>query len=172
MQKGGFVTLRHNDLRDNIAEMLQEVTSDVRVETILQPLTEEEQLIGENSSLEAQSDISERGFRCRGQRAFFDLRIFDPNAQRDENIILKRCYELKEHEKKKYYSSRILNVEQGSFDPLFFSIKGGMRRECSMFVKQLCQMISLKRKEELNVVTYGIRYKISYELLRSSLLCV
>ena len=166
------MTLRHNELRDNIAEMLQEVTSDVRVETILQPLTEEEQLIGRNSSLEAQSDISERGFRCRGQRAFFDLRIFDPNAQRDENKILKRFYELNEHEKKKYYSSRILNVEQGSFDPLFFSIKGGIRREFSMFVKQLCQMISLKRKEELKVVPYGIRYKISYTLLRSSLLCV
>ena len=152
--------------------MLQELTNDVRVETILQPLTEEEQLIGRNSSLEVQSDISARGFWCRGQRAFFDVRIFDPKAQRDENKILKRCYELNEHEKKKHYSSRILNVEQGSFDPLFFSIKGGMRRECSMFVKQLCQMISLKRKEELNVVTYGIRYKISYELLRSSLLCV
>ena len=49
MQKGGFVTLRYNELRDNIAEMLQELTNDVRVETILQPLTEEEQLIGRNS---------------------------------------------------------------------------------------------------------------------------
>ena len=90
MQKGGFVTLRYNELRDNIAEMLQELTNDVRVETILQPLTEEEQLIGRNSSLEVQSDISARGFRCRGQRAFFDVRIFDRKAQRDENKILKR----------------------------------------------------------------------------------
>ena len=47
-----------------------------------------------------------------------------------------------------------------------------MGRECSMFVKQLCQMISLKRREELSVVTYGIRCKISYALLQSSLLCI
>ena len=35
-----------------------------------------------------------------------------------------------------------------------------------------CQMISLKRKEGLSVVTYGIKCKISYALLQSSLLCI
>ena len=33
--KGGFVTLRRNELRDNIAETLEEVTSDVKVEPAL-----------------------------------------------------------------------------------------------------------------------------------------
>ena len=47
-----------------------------------------------------------------------------------------------------------------------------MGRECWIIVKRLCQMISLKLKEELSVVTYGIRCKIGYSLLRSSLLCV
>ena len=37
-KEGGFVTLIHNELRDNIAEMLEEVTSDVKVESALQPL--------------------------------------------------------------------------------------------------------------------------------------
>ena len=36
------MTLRHNELRDNIAEMLEEVTYDVTVEPELQPLTSEE----------------------------------------------------------------------------------------------------------------------------------
>ena len=166
------MTLRCNELRDNIGEMLQEVTNDVRIEPILQPLTGEEQSIGGNVSVEARADISARGFWCRGQRSFFDIRIFDPNAQRHENKTLKRCYELNEHEKKRDYSSRILNVEQGSFTPLVFSITGGMGRECSMFVKRLCQMISLKRKEELSTVTYGVICKISCALLQSCLLCV
>ena len=30
-KKGGFVTLRQNELKDNIAEMLEEVTSDVKL---------------------------------------------------------------------------------------------------------------------------------------------
>ena len=83
------MTLRHNELRDNIAEMLQEVTNDVRIEPILQPLTGEEQSVDGNVSVEARADISTRGFWCRGQRAFFSVRIFDPNAQHHENKTLK-----------------------------------------------------------------------------------
>ena len=48
-----------------------------------------------------------------------------------------------------------------------FSATGRMGRECSMFVKNL-----IKRKEELSVVTYGIRCKISFALLRNCLLCI
>ena len=66
MQKRGFVTLSHNELRENIAEILQEVTSDVRIEPVLQPLTGQEQSIGGNVSVEARADISARGFWCRG----------------------------------------------------------------------------------------------------------
>ena len=38
--------------------------------------------------------------------------------------------------------------------------------------KRLCQMMSLKEKEEISLVTYGIRCKMSYALLRSSSLYV
>ena len=33
-KKGGFVTLRHNELKDNIAEMQEEATSDVKLEPV------------------------------------------------------------------------------------------------------------------------------------------
>ena len=138
------MTSRHNELGCNIAEMLWEVTNDVGIESILQPLTVEQQSIGGNVSVEAGADISARGFWCRGQRAFFDVRVFDENAQRRENKTLKKCYELKEHEKKRDYSSRVLNVEQGSFAPLVFSITSCIGREYLMIVKPLCLMISLK----------------------------
>ena len=150
--------------------MLEEVTSDVKVELALQPLSGEE--IKGNQSDEARSDISAKGFWIRGQRAFFDIRVFDPNAQRHQSKTLRKCYEINEQEKKREYSSRILNVEQGTFTPLVFSAAGGLGRECSMFVKKLIQLISIKRKEELSMATYGIRCKISFALLRSCLLCV
>ena len=51
-------------------------------------------------------------------------------------------------------------LEQGTFTPLVFSATGGMGRECSMFFEKLSQLISIKRKEELSVATYGIRCKI------------
>ena len=56
------MTLRHNELCDNIAEMLQEVTNSFRIELILQPLTGEKQSIGGNVSVEVQADINARGF--------------------------------------------------------------------------------------------------------------
>ena len=139
------MTSRHNELRGNIAEMLQVVTNDVGIESILQLLTGEQESIGGKVSVEARADISARGFWCRGQRAFFDVRVFDPNAQRRENKTPKKCYKLKEHEKKRDYSSRVLNVEQGSFAPLVFWITSGiMGKEYSMFIKPSCLMISLK----------------------------
>ena len=119
------------ELRDNIVEMLQEVTNDVRIEPILQTLTGEEQSVGGNVWVEARADIITRGFWCRGKRAFFDVRLFYRKSQRHENKTPKRCYAFNEHEKKRYYSSRILNVEQGSFTPLVFLITGGMGREWS-----------------------------------------
>ena len=130
-KKSGFVTLRHNELRDNIAEMVEEVISD---EPALQPLPGEE--IKGNQSDEARSDISARGFWIREQRAFFDIRLFDPNAQLHQSKTLRKCYEINEQEKKREYSSRNLNVEQGTFTPLVFSATGRMGRECSMFVRK------------------------------------
>ena len=69
------------------------------------------------------------------------------------------------YKKKREYISQILNVEQGTFAPL--SATRGMGRECSIFVKKLNQLISTKRKEELSVVTCGIRCKINFVLLQS-----
>ena len=41
-KKGGFITLRCNELRDNIAQMLEEVSSNVKAEPALQRLSGEE----------------------------------------------------------------------------------------------------------------------------------
>ena len=93
-KKGGSVTLRHNELRDNIAEMLEEVTNDVKVGPALQPLSGEE--IKGNQSDETRYDISTRGFWIRGQRVFFDIRVFDPNAQHYQSKATRKCYGINE----------------------------------------------------------------------------
>ena len=62
VQKRGSVTLRHNELCDNISEILQEVTNNVRIEPIVQPLTGRELLIGGNVSVDVWADISGSGF--------------------------------------------------------------------------------------------------------------
>ena len=60
--KGGFPTLRHNEIRDITADLLTEVCHDVAIEPMLQPLTGEKfQKKTANMSDKARLDLSARG---------------------------------------------------------------------------------------------------------------
>ena len=53
-----------------------------------------------------------------------------------------------EKDKKREYNSRVMNVEQGTFTPLVYSIQGGSAQECSTFHKHVTEMISQKTGEQ------------------------
>ena len=79
--------------------------NDVRIEPSLQALTGEAFANrSANTSAEARLDISARGFWTKHQMAFFDVRVFDPNAKRYEKKSLQQCYSLNEKEKKRQYN--------------------------------------------------------------------
>ena len=61
-----------------------------------------------NNSNEARVDIRTRGFRERGQQAFFDLRVFDPNAYCYRTKSLQQGHVMNQQEKKRAYNERIL----------------------------------------------------------------
>ena len=75
-----------------------------------------------NNSNETRVDIRTQGFWERGQQAFFDLMVFDPNAWRYRSKSLQHCYVMNEHEKKRAYNEIILEIDHGAFIPLVFSI--------------------------------------------------
>ena len=50
---------------------------------------------------EARLDILARSFWVRGQEAFLDIRVFDPNTNRYLDSTLPRCHKINEEEKKK-----------------------------------------------------------------------
>ena len=104
----------------------------VKIETVLQSLTGKtfEQRTA-NTSDDAQLDISARGFWTKHQMAFFDVRIFDPNAKRDSAKSLQRFYINNKKQKKRQFNMRALQVENGSFIPLVFSINGELGRDAS-----------------------------------------
>ena len=78
-KKGGFVTLRHNMIRDVTARLLKEACHDVRVEPQLLPITGEDlKEATANKSSEARLDISARSVWITGQKAFLDVRVFNP----------------------------------------------------------------------------------------------
>ena len=126
--------IRHNHLRDLAANMMSKVCKDNEIKPKLTPLSAEElQGRTSNNSSEARVDIRVQGFWKRGQQAFLNLRVFDPNVCRYRNKPMPECHVMNEQEKKRAYNERILQIDHGTFTPLVFSINGIMVRECQKF---------------------------------------
>ena len=84
-KKGGLVSICHK----HVANMLREVCNDVEVEAKLILLTGEQlQYRSAITGGEVRLDIRARSFWVRGQEAFLDIRVFDPNANRYLNATL------------------------------------------------------------------------------------
>ena len=110
--KGGFISMRHNEIRDLTAELIHKVCYDVETEPKLNPVTEEKfALKTANTNDEARVDVSARSFWVRGQKAFFDVRIFNPTAKCYSTQSLNAAHKRNENEKKRSYNERIQEIE-------------------------------------------------------------
>ncbi len=65
-----------------------------------------------------------------------------------------------------------MEVEHGSFTPLIIGTNGGMGTECKAFMKNLADLLSRKQQEEYGPTIALLRTKLSFEVLRSTMLCV
>ena len=90
------------------------------------------------------------------------------NQELDTDKIFKKH----EDEKKREYLERILEIEYGSFTPLVLGTNGGIVVECSLFVRNLASKLSKKEDEKYATIMGWLRTKLSFEILRSVLLCV
>ena len=73
---------------------------------------------------------------------------------------------------KRHYNSCIMNIEHGTFTPLVFSINGGAGPECLTFHRHLAERIATKTEERYEKIISLIRVKLSFIILRSSLMCI
>jgi len=164
--------MRHDEVRDVTAEMLSEVSRDIRVEPPLIPTGGRNfSLQSTNSADDARLDISASGFWARGQRAFFDIRIFNPMATSNRAQELRSAHIKHENDKMREYGERVREVEQGTFTPLVFTTSGGIAPRAVTFYSCLTQKLSEKRQPKSCVVAW-IRCRLAFSLLRSSLLCL
>ena len=172
-KKGGFVCMRHDEVRDLTTQMLREVCRDVTVEPQLLPL-EGERLTyrTSNAANDARVDVSARGFWTRGQRAYFDIRIFDPSARCYQELSLEASHRRNEQEKRRKYEERIQNIDHGSFTPLVFTTSGGMGPAAAAFYARLAEVMAEKKQQPRSSVVAWMRCRLSFSLLRSALLCL
>ena len=99
-KNGGFVNIRHNTVRDTIAELLSDVCKDDRC-----PVTGEVLPPGTNVADGARADTSALGFWLPFSRAFFDALVFNPQAPSNWNKEIPRMYTHYEQSKKRSYNA-------------------------------------------------------------------
>ena len=154
------------------ANLLTEVCHNVATEPHLQLLSGE--IIPLQSAItndDARLDVRARGFWSTAQDAFFDVRVFHPNAPSNSSTSIVSAYKKHEDIKKRAYGHRIREVEHGIFTPLVFSTTGGMGCDATVFYKRLASMLALKREQPYSTVSW-LRCRLSFALLRSAVICV
>ena len=124
-KRGGYVIIRHNAIRDTIAEVLSEICKDVEIEPQLLPLTGQILHAGSNTADNARTDISAVGLWQPLGRAHLDVKVFNHLAQSNAVKDLQKVYSQHQRSKKREYNARILEVEKASFTPVIFSCSGG-----------------------------------------------
>ena len=172
--RGGFPSIRHNEIRDIAADLLSEACHSVGTEPELQHVTEE-QLTHRSANREdgARLDIVATNFWGRDrQRAFFDVRVFNPSAQSYRDTSMPQCYRRNELEKKRAYDERVREIEHASFSPLVFCTSGGMAPTATVVYKRIASMISSKHDKPYSRTMHWIRCRLSFSLLRSAIMCL
>ena len=145
--KGGFPSLRHNEIRDVIACFLTEVCNDVQIEPNLQPVPQNVRFgTSANVTEGARLDISANGFwGSRYEKTFVDVIVFNPHSDTAQSTSISACYTRHEKEKKRQYECRVCEIEHSSFTPLVFSTTGGMSKQATIFYKRLASLLATKR---------------------------
>ena len=169
--RGGFPSIRHNEIRDITATLLTEVCHDVCVEPDLQPVTTD-QLSGASANRQdgARLDISANGiWGGRFQKTYFDVRVLNPHAPTNRNQGPSGMYRTHEREKKRTYEQRVREVEHSTFTPLVLSATGGMGNEATTFYKRLASLLAEKWDSPYSLTLGWLRCTLSFSLLRSAI---
>jgi len=164
---GGYITMRHNNIRDFTATLLREVCKDVKVEPMLLPVGNTDTQ-SSNQAEKARLDVSAVGIWSPMERTFLDVRVVHINSPSYMDRTPEQIYTQNDRDKKRTYNHRILEVEKGSFTPLVFSTTGGMGPECTRFFKRIAELISVKRGEAYSDVMNYIRTRIRTKIYTDS----
>lgn len=173
-KKGGFVSLRHNQVRDLTIGMLSEAQcKDVVSEPQLAPLSGEKFYHKTaNTADDARADISCRGLWSTLDKVFLDVRIFHHGCPSNSNQVTSAVYRKHEQEKKRGYNARIMEVEKATFTPLVFSTHGGLGEEAKFFYKRMATLIAQKRGNLYSEVMAFMRRRLRFCILRSCLAAI
>ena len=104
------------------------------------------------------------GVWSQHQSAFFASKYRDL----DQKLLLEKF----EVEKKRSYNDRNIQTQRGTFVPPVFTSWGAMGKETTKAIKNLAELLSIKRKQPYSITMGLLRCSLSFALLLSSMACL
>ena len=166
--------MRHNKIRDLLANLLTDVCHNVTLEPHLQPLSGES-LSSFSATREENAllDVGVNGFwRGRFERAYIDVRVFNPHAPSNLSSQISSTYRRHEHEKCLKYDQRVREVEHTSFLPFVLSCTGGISPSANVFLKRLGALLAEKHNTEYSLVMGLLCCRLNFAFLLAAVMCL
>ena len=140
----------------------------------LQPLSgEQPNYKTANDADEARLDVvAENVWSKNRQKAFFDVKVFNPFSRSNVNIPLTQCHRRLEQDKRRSYEHRVREVEHGCFSPLVFSTLGGLSPTATIVYKRIASLIAEKNDQPYSRTFFWLRCRLRFSLLRSAIVCL
>mgnify|MGYP006186617991 CR=1 FL=1 len=177
-KKGGLVSLRHNDVRDEWAHLCGLALGESRVTTEplifygdgmrTQPgtgLTTSGNSLGE----EARGDVSAHGFWQRARSTVFDVRITDTDAKSYGNCSSAKLLERFAREKRDKYEGACLERRK-DFTPLCYSVDGMPCEAARSAERRLASLLAAKWDRQYSEMVNFVRTRMSLSVVRSNTL--
>jgi hypothetical protein len=185
---GGLVIFRHNEIRDEIAEMCTTAFSPAavrdeplihpgrdatrgntvpRTTTAATPKKDDDQAPSEDE----RGDLSIRGFWEKGTYCIIDVRVTDTDQKSYRKRDPSKVLESQEKEKKKKYLSSCLENRR-HFTPFVVSADGMLGREATIFSKRLAAKLAAKWSRSYSEVCGYVRSRLSIAIVRATHLCI
>ena len=139
----------------------------------MQPLDNETFTNSTCTEDDAGLQISAKGtWGSRFERSFHDVKIFSPYAPTNRIKDANESYLLHEILLRVKYQDRIVDIEDVSFSPLIFATTGGASRITHKLIRLIASLIAQKTNERYSEVINFIRTRVSFSLLKSTILCI
>ena len=141
----GYPHMRHNEISDEMSDLMDEVCYDVSIEPNLQPV-QNERFANKSTTREHEARLKVNVLQKTGvARTFSDVRIFNPHANSFPNASQKHSSTTR-HQKANC-EERVVKVEKSTFCPLIFSCNGGLGPSALEARRRQASLISDERNE-------------------------
>ena len=185
-KKGGLVTWRHNDVRDEWAWLCGKAlpASSVGTEPLIfyganiragqgrtQGVSGAEAAAATNNELgdEARGDVSVRGFHDRRRTVVFDIRVTNTDAPSYGMKASSKVLEQAEKDKCAKYE-RACQERQRDFVPLVYSVDGLAGKRAAAAEKTLAALLSRKWERPYSDCVNFVRVRMQLAVIRSTTL--